>query len=75
MLDHAGSLDVDWSHVWKLDPVLEKTFVYPVNQSVDAFTTLFLGPVSTLFFSSIKNSLDNPVISLHSENLSPESES
>ena len=61
--------------IWELDPVLKKVVINPVHKFVDTFTTAFVRPVSAIFLSSIENTFNNPVISLDTEDLAPESES
>jgi hypothetical protein len=75
MLDLSGSLDVLRSGVWKLDPVLKEVIIDPVDELVDSLATLFVRPVSTLFFGFFKDTLNDPVVTLDAKHLTPESKS
>lgn len=61
--------------IWELNPVLKEVVINPVNELVDTLTAAFVRPVRALFLCSIENTLNNPVISLHTKDLTPESQS
>lgn len=61
------------SGVWELNPILQEVVVYPVNKLVHTFASAFVGPVSRSFFSSIEDTLNDPIVSLNTENFAPES--
>jgi hypothetical protein len=73
MLDLSSSLDVLGSGIWKLNPVLKQVVIDPVYELVDALTALFMRPVGALLLSLIKDTLDDPVVTLDAKDLAPES--
>jgi hypothetical protein len=75
MLDLSGGLDMVRGGIWQLNPVLKEVIIDPVDELVDSLATLFVRPVSTLFFRLIKDSLDDPVVTLDAKDLAPESKS
>lgn len=51
VLDLSSTLNVSGANIWKLDPILKKVVIDPVNKLVDTLTTALLSPVGTVFFS------------------------
>ncbi len=74
MLDLSNSLDLLRGSVWQLDPILKEVVINPVDELVDTFTAALMRPVRPLLFSGIEDTLNNPVISLDTKDLAPESE-
>jgi hypothetical protein len=75
MLDLSSSLNVLRGGIWKLDPVLKKIVIDPVDELIYSLSTLFVRPVRALFFSLIKYSLNDPIVTLNTKNFAPESKS
>ena len=74
MLDLSHSLDLLRGGVWELDPILKEVVINPIDELVDAFTAALMRPVRPLLFGGIEDTLNNPVISLDTKDLAPESE-
>ena len=74
MLDLSDSLDLLRGGVWELDPILKEVVINPIDELVDTLTAALMRPVRPLLFGGIKDTLNNPVISLYTKDLAPESE-
>lgn len=53
VLDLPCSLDVLRGGIWKLNPILKKVVVDPVNELVDTLTSLLMRPVCAILLSLI----------------------
>lgn len=73
MFDCARSHDMLWSRIWQLDPVIQRVISDPVNELVNAFTSLLDFFVIRKFFASEHLAACNPVVLLSAKNFAAES--